>query len=182
MHLITIEEINQDSLNDFIEYLKIHLSENGDDNRFFLPLSKEQSKFSSEWEEKFKNGLGKKFGETGWRKLWIGLNQENKIVGHIDIRSRNELNTGHRVLLGMGTDRNFRNLKVAQRLLAFVIKYCKDHSEISWLDLEVMTSNIPAIRIYEKTGFEVLSSVDDMFRIEGRSYGYASMTLNLDPK
>jgi len=179
MHAIKIEELGEENFNRFLDYLKIHLSENGDNNLFFLPLSKEQSKFNPEWEDKFRIGLNKKIGETGWRKLWLAINQDDKIVGHIDIRSRNELNTEHRVLLGMGTDRNFRNLKIGQRLLHFVINYCRNEPKISWIDLDVLAINIPAIRMYEKMEFQLLSTINDMFRIQNQSYDYKSMTLNV---
>ncbi|MFK8057985.1 MAG: GNAT family N-acetyltransferase [Saprospiraceae bacterium] len=180
MHAISIEELKDENLDQFLAYLKVHLSENGDNSLFFQPISKAQSKFSPDWETKFRVGLRKEFGEKGWRKLWIAINEENQIVGHIDIRSRNEPNTGHRVLLGMGTDSKFRNLKIGQRLIAFVIAYCKNQPDISWLDLEVLTSNIPAIRIYKKLEFQILGSVKDMFRIENQSYDYTSMTLNVE--
>jgi len=180
MHLIKVEELGEENFNNFIDYLKKHLSENGDNNLFFLPFSKEQSKFSQEWEDKFRIGLSKKIGEIGWRKLWVAINEEDKIVGHIDIRPRNELNTEHRVLLGMGTDTNFRNLKIGQQLLSFVINYCKNQSKICWIDLEVLAINITAIRLYEKMEFQLLSSVKDMFRIQSQSFDYKSMTLNVE--
>lgn len=180
MHAIRIEELSKEDLKDFLDYLSVHLSENGDNDLFFLPLSKEQSKFTNEWAKKFREGFDKKRGEIGWRKLWVAINQDNQIVGHIDIRLRKEPNTAHRVVLGMGTDRNFRNLKIGQQLLHFVIDYCKNDSSISWLDLDVLGVNSPAIRVYEKLGFYLLSDVQDMFRIEGKSYGYKSMTLNVD--
>jgi len=42
-----------------------------------------------------------------------------------------------------------------------------------------MSNNIPAVRMYEKRKFQVLSRTVDMFRIGGVSYGDASMTLNV---
>jgi len=179
MKSISVEEIREEHLNGFLKYLKTHLSENGDDNTFFLPLTKEQSKFSEEWEIKFKDGMNKTMNEVGWRKLWVALNQDGKIVGHIDIRSRNELNTEHRVLLGMGTAINYRKLKIGQQLLLFVIDYCKNQSKISWIDLEVLANNTAAIGLYEKMNFELLSHVKDMFRIQNKSYGYNFMTLHV---
>ena len=180
MNSIRVEEIGEENLNDFLNYLKSHLSENGDSNSFFLPLTKEQSKFSKEWKTKFKNGMNKAMYEFGWRKLWVAINQEDNIVGHVDIRSRNELNTEHRVLLGVGTDLNYRKLKIGQQLLTFVIDFCKNQPKISWIDLEVLANNIPAIRLYEKMNFELLSNVNDMFRIQNKSYDYNSMTLNVE--
>ncbi len=177
--MIKIEEFRNEDMNMFLDYLTIHLSENGNNNFLFQPLSKEQSKIGRELEEKFNIGFNRNFGDAGWRKLWLARNQENEIVGHIDIRSRNELNAEHRVLLGMGVDNNYRNLKIGQRLIEFVIAYSKNQPKISWIDLEVLTTNIPAVKLYEKMKFQVLSNTVDMFRIEDISYDYTSMTLNV---
>jgi ribosomal protein S18 acetylase RimI-like enzyme len=66
----------------------------------------------------------------------------------------------------MGVDSNFRNLKIGQTLLEFIIDYCTNNSKISWIDLQVLTDNIPAIRLYKKMNFEQLSITKDMFRID----------------
>ena len=179
--MISIKELHKDKLDDFFQYLKIHLSENGQKGApLFQPISKHQSALSDEWKEKFENGLNKRNEESGWRKIWIAINQEEKIVGHIDIRSQNQLNAEHRVLLGMGVDSSFRNLKIGQNLLEFIIDHCKDNRKISWIDLQVLTNNIPAIRLYKKMNFEELSVTKDMFRINNISYDYTSMTLNVE--
>jgi ribosomal protein S18 acetylase RimI-like enzyme len=124
--------------------------------------------------------MNKKNGEIGWRKVWVAINEESNIVGHIDIRSQNQLNTEHRVLLGMGVDSNFRNLKIGHELLKLVIDYCRNNHKISWIDLQVLTNNIPATKLYKKMSFEQLSVTKDMFRIDNISYDYTSMTLNVE--
>lgn len=179
--MIVIKELDSERLEDFFQYLTIHISENGQNRtNLYFPLSREQSILSNDLMIKFKEGLNKVIGESGWRKVWVALNQENKIVGHIDIRSNNQLNSEHRVLLGMGVDIKFRSLKIGQRLLEFIIEYCRNNPKISWLDLEVMTKNIPAKSLYEKMNFEHLSTTKDMFRINNISYDYTSMTLNVE--
>jgi len=80
----------------------------------------------------------------------------------------------------MGVDSQFRKLKIGQQLVQFVIDYCKKQPDINWLDLDVMSNNIPAIRLYEKLEFQVLSRTDDMFRIEDVSYGHTAMTMNVE--
>lgn len=179
--MISIKELSKDKLEDFFQYLKIHLSENGlNGTTLFQPLSKQQSALSNEWKLKFEEGMNKEFNEIGWRKIWIAINKENIIVGHIDIRSNNQLNAEHRVLLGMGVDSNFRSLKIGHKLLEFIIEYCRRNRKISWIDLEVLTNNIPAKSLYEKMNFEQLSVTKDMFRIDNISYDYTSMTLNVE--
>jgi ribosomal protein S18 acetylase RimI-like enzyme len=179
--MILIKELDNERLADFFQYLAIHIAENGQNKTdLYFPLSKEQSVLSNELMIKFKDGMRKEIGETGWRKVWVAFNEKGKIVGHIDIRSNNQLNSEHRVVLGMGVDINFRNLKIGQSLLEFIIEYCRKNPKISWLDLEVMTKNIPAKRLYEKMNFEHLSTIKDMFKINNISYDYTSMTLNVE--
>lgn len=179
--MIVIKELDSESLEDFFQYLTVHISENGQDGAsLYFPLSKEQSKLSHELMMKFKEGLRKNIGEPGGRKAWVACNQEGKIIGHIDIRSNNQLNSEHRVLLGMGVDINFRCLKIGQRLLEFIIEYCRKNPQIAWIDLEVMTKNIPAKKLYEKMNFEHIGTIKDMFRIDNISYDYTSMTLNVE--
>ncbi len=179
--MISIKELNKDKLEDFFQYLTIHLSENGLNGKtLFQPLSNQQSTLSNEWKLKFEEGMNKECDEIGWRKIWIAINKENKIVGHIDIRSNNQLNAEHRALLGMGVDSNFRSLKIGHKLLEFIIEYCRRNHKISWIDLEVLTNNIPAKSLYEKMNFEQLSVTKDMFRIDNISYDYTSMTLNVE--
>lgn len=179
--MIKIGEIKREELDLFMEYLNEHLSENGKGEKtLFQPLDQEQVKITTTWKEKFEMGILKKFAEKGWRKLWIATNKEKQIIGHIDIRSYNELNTSHRVLLGMGVHSSFRKLKIGQKMLELVIDYCRKQLKISWLDLEVITTNTPAINLYKKMGFQHLSNTVDMFRINGISYDYTFMTLNVD--
>lgn len=179
--MIFIKELDKERLEDFFQYLTVHISENGlHETILYFPLSKEQSVLSNELKTKFEDGINKKIGENGWRKCWIALNEENEIVGHIDIRSNNQLNSEHRVVLGMGVAINFRMLSIGQKLLAFVIAYCKKNQQISWIDLEVMTNNIPAKRLYEKMNFEHLHTIKDMFRINNISYDYTFMTLRVE--
>jgi ribosomal protein S18 acetylase RimI-like enzyme len=181
--MINIEQLKIEGLNKFFDYLTIHLSENGTNNTpLFLPLTKDESQINEGWKEKFIIGLNQNSGNPGWRKLWIATNQENQIVGHIDIRGHHDKNTAHRVLLGMGVDSRFRKLNIGQRLVEFTISYCKKESQICWIDLQALTNNLPAIHLYKKMGFQEQAVFTDMFRIDNLSYDYTAMTLNVDSK
>lgn len=48
---------------------------------------------------------------------------------------------------------NFRNMKVGQALINALLGHCSK-SHLNFLSLEVRCSNIPAIRLYEKCGFQ----------------------------
>ncbi len=178
--MIIIKELEIEKLEDFFEYLTIHISENSQNSTYlYFPLSKEQSTLSDELKIKFKEGMSKEMGEKGWRKAWVALNK-SEIVGHIDIRSNNILNSEHRVLLGIGVDINFRGLNIGQKLLEFVIEFCKTNNKISWIDLEVMSNNKPAKKLYEKVGFQQIYEIKDMFRIDNKSFNQTFMTKNVE--
>lgn len=176
-----ITELTKERLDNFFQYLARHISENGlNGTDLFVPLTLQQSQLSDELKSKFEDGLEKEFGENGWRKTWLAINEENNIVGHADIRNNNQLNAGHRVVLGMGVDNNYRRQKIGFNLLEKIINYCKGNPKISWLDLEVISSNTKAKNLYEKIGFRQVGLTEDMFRIDTISYDYISMTLNVE--
>lgn len=178
--MITVSELPEERLEEFFQYLSVHISENAQEgNIIFLPLSKAQSILTESLKEKFVEGLDKAFGEMGWRKVWVAINTDAQIIGHIDIRHHHQPLAEHRVLLGMGVDSRYRNLKIGQQLLETVIDYCHNHPKIVWLDLEMMANNHPARKLYEKMGFQLTGETTDMFRIDGISYDYTSMTLNV---
>jgi ribosomal protein S18 acetylase RimI-like enzyme len=179
--MISIDALSPERLDAFFQYLAAHIAGNGLDGApLSYPLSREQSVLSGGLRSKFADGMHKAWGEPGWRRAWVAISGEHRIAGHIDIRSADQLNAEHRVVLGMGVDREFRGQKIGQRLLEQVISSCRADPRISWIDLQVMEQNIPATRLYEKMQFEQLGVTRDMFRIGGVSYGYSSMALNVE--
>ncbi len=64
--------------------------------------------------------------------------------------------------------------------LEHVIEYCTHDPRITWLDLELLSNNTPAKRLYQKMRFQELSTKVDMFRIGDDSYDYTCMTLKVD--
>lgn len=178
---MTITELSKERLDDFFRYLERHLSENGANGAsLFLPLSRERSTLTSELRSTFEGGLEREFGEHGWRRTWLAMDHANKVIGHVDIRSHAQLNTGHRVLLGMGVDRDHRRQKIGSGLLLHVIDHCRRDPRISWIDLDVISTNAKAIALYDKAGFGHVGTTQDKFRIDSISYAYSSMALNVD--
>ncbi|NME72166.1 GNAT family N-acetyltransferase [Flammeovirga aprica] len=178
--MISIQEFKEAELDNFIDYLTEHLSENGKDgNTLFQPISREFGINVSQLRDKFKVGLIRSYGEPGWRKLWLAKNNQDEIVGHIDIRSYPDQNSSHRVLLGMGVESNHRRMGIGLQMLEYVIHYCDETDRINWLDLQVMSNNQKAINLYSKKGFMEVGKIDDMFRIDNVSFGSTSMTLDV---
>jgi ribosomal protein S18 acetylase RimI-like enzyme len=130
---------------------------------------------------RFEQGISTTFGESGWRRLWLAVDNDGQIVGHIDIRSHPESNTTHRALLGMGVDRNSRNQGLGLSLLDEMFTFATSQTELEWIDLWVLSSNSAAKALYVKAGFELGGELPDMFRIDGVSQGYTLMTRRIDP-
>lgn len=178
--MIKIVALTEKYFKPFFKYLNQHISENKTTSaQLFLPLTRAQSQLDSDWKKKFECTLKENNQVKNWRKMWIALNPQNKIVGHIDIRPHGEANTQHRVLLGMGVHCDYRNQKIGQQLIEHIIEYSKNNPGISWIDLHVLTNNQPAIALYEKMKFHKNGLIVDMFRIDHNSYDYTSMTLNV---
>jgi len=152
------------------------LSDNGDgETALFQPMSREQSYLSDKMKLSFLQGLQLEIGQLGWRKLWLAFDKE-KIVGHLDIRSHPMKYTGHRALLGMGVDRLIRKTGLGGRLLTSMLSWVEKNTEIEFIDLCVLSSNLAAQRLYLRNGFEKSGEIEDMFRINGQSLSHTMMS------
>ncbi|MDO6709072.1 GNAT family N-acetyltransferase [Photobacterium sp. 1_MG-2023] len=172
-----VVEAEQSDLESFFVYLENQLSENGNGEiPLFQPMSREQKEVPEPTKEKFIQGFTHPFGDTGWRKLWVVKDTSGSIKGHIDLRHHGDENRSHRVLLGMGVDATCRKQGLGQRLIDAVINFCEEKSEIDWLDLCVLSENIPAKNLYLKTGFSVVGEFKDQYRIDGLSVSETAMT------
>lgn len=174
---ITIEPISPEAFDDFAVYLNDHLSDNGRPGGIhFQPLPHSESKFSLEKSNAFREALSLPVREGRWRRLWGAFTPQHKLVGHIDLRANPELLASHRCLLGMGIDRGFRKLGIGQRLLQHAEEWAASLDGIEWIDLQVLSINAPAIRLYTRAGFIKTGEIPDMFKIDGKSLAFTSMS------
>ena len=172
-----VVEAVQSDLDSFFVYLKNQLSENGNGEiPLFQPMSRAQREIPESTKEKFVQGFIHEFGDSGWRKLWVSKDSSGSIRGHIDLRHHSDASRPHRVLLGMGVDVSCRKQGLGKKLIETVISYCQKNTEIDWLDLCVLSENIPAKNLYLKTGFSVIGEFKDQYRIDGLSVSETAMT------
>ena len=99
------------------------------------------------------------------------------MFGHIDLRHYGEEYKFHRVLLGMGVDSSLRKQGLGVELIKCVTEFCNESPSIDWLDLNVLSNNLPAKNLYLKCGFEVIGDVPGCYLIEGQSVSETMMTL-----
>lgn len=75
-----------------------------------------------------------------------------ELVGWCDIRPRAEPGFTHTGRLGMGVRADYRRRGIGRRLVAATIEEARTFGLLR-VELEVFSSNIPAIRLYESLGF-----------------------------
>jgi RimJ/RimL family protein N-acetyltransferase len=85
--------------------------------------------------------------------VFIALENE-KIIGMIDGQIRSNLQVNHNCEIGMSILKKYRRKGIGKQLLTRLIDWAKSKS-IQRLELEVMSHNIPAIKLYESHGFIV---------------------------
>ena len=167
----------QKELVNFFPYLNDHLSDNGIGNTtLFQPMSKSESKLTDSMRLRFSDGINTDLGLPGWRRLWVAIDDNKNVVGHIDIRSHPENHTDHRALLGMGVDRTTRKQGLGKRLIQSMLEWVSNESSIEYIDLWVLSNNIAAKTLYSRTGFEKRGEIVDMFRIDDVSLSYTLMS------
>ena len=172
-----IRPVERDDLPALFAYLDDHLRDNGQGGTpLFQPMGRAESGFPVEKRASFVVGLGADPGAPGWRRAWFALDEQGHICGHIDLRARLEQPARHRCLLGMGVHRDWRRQGLGERLLAAALGWARGQPGIAWVDLEVISSNLAARRLYERCGFSVTGAIDDLFRIDGEQLGYVYMT------
>lgn len=165
-----IRLLEEGDLADFFVYLDRHLSQNGKHGSpLFQPLSREVSGFSQEKQNSFSKGLKIPIGTLYWRRAWALLDSDAQIIGHVDLRGLPTSYSEHRALLGMGLIQEQQGKGMGEKLVTFAIDWLKANDGFEYLDLSVLSNNIPAIKLYEKVGFKVVGEIPDRFRIDGNS-------------
>jgi len=178
---VRIEVLDGPGFEEFLRYLGDHLTDNGRDGAYFMPLPRAESAVlpADKWQS-FRNGLDVAAGEAGWRRAWVARDARGRVVGHVDLRTHPDAHTGHRCLLGMGVDRDHRRLGLARKLLVQATQWAIDQG-LRWMDLRVLSSNEAAVALYRAEGFQMQGGTPDMFWIDGQSLGYLFMAKKLAP-
>jgi len=177
----TIAPLSAQQFAEFQAYLNAHLAENGSpETGYFQPQPSGQAEFPAERAAAFERGLGMAVGEAGWRRAWLARSAtDGAIIGHVDLRAHPMPHVEHRAQLGMGVHANARRQGLGQALMRHACDWARSHSALDWIDLQVLSSNPAAQRLYQGMGFVICGERADLFRIDGLSLGDLSMCLRL---
>lgn len=179
-HSMVVRSVGQSDLAAFFTYLDEHLRDNGASGApLFQPMPRAESRLPEQKRTDFESGLATPLGQRCWRRAWIAVNANGAIAGHFDLRARPEAAATHRALLGMGVHRDYRQQGLGLRLVNEAIDWARRQPELAWIDLEVLSVNEPARRLYARAGFAVTGEVHDLFRLDGAKLAYTYMSCAL---
>lgn len=178
--MTSIEQLTPDDFTLFLAYLNDHLSDNGRESTgYFQPLSRDDSRFPADKVDAFRAGMRIAVGAPGWRRVWVARDADGRFAGHIDLRAHVERYATHRCLLGMGVDRGQRKAGLGGMLIAHAQSWAHQCARLEWIDLQVLSSNTPAVNLYLRNGFHKTGEIDGMFEIDGQRFSYTSMSKRL---
>lgn len=85
------------------------------------------------------------------------------------------------ILGGMYVDPLYRGFGLGKKLLSTMLHNLKKVSHLTALQLKVVTTNIPAIRLYESFGFSVWATEKKALLHDGNFFDQHHMMLSFDP-
>ena len=105
---------------------------------------------------------------------------DGRIVGNLGISVSDRPQTCHRASLGMSVLRPFRGRGIGSRLLDTAIDWCQSRS-LRRLELEVLSNNPRAQRLYERKGFVVEGRKMGAVEVDGEFVDAVLMCRFLSP-
>jgi ribosomal protein S18 acetylase RimI-like enzyme len=172
-----IRAIAVEQFDSFVAYLEDHVRDNGRDGTpLFQPRPRNVTRLEEDKMASFRAGLQLAIGEAKWRRAWAAFDGSDAIAGHVDLRATPDACAEHRALLGLGVHRDHRRRGLGKTLVEHVLEWARRESELEWIDLSFLSSNLPAERLYRGLGFDHVATVADMYRIDGESVANVLMT------
>lgn len=87
----------------------------------------------------------------------------NQIIGLCNARSFADIKRKHRASLGVTLHPDFRGLGIGRKLMEVLIEKMKTFTDIKIIELDVMTKNEQAVKIYQGLGFKKVGILPNAF-------------------
>ena len=173
-----IKILTLDDLDGWLKQSEILSSESGEGNIYFGAYSIYEPYPIDEIMKNTIERWTKSINTPGWRRAW-GVFDSNKMIGSADIAGGDLPTSLHRVDLGIGIMKEYRNLGLGTELLNMIIKWCKEQPSIFWIDLGVFSGNEIAKKVFEKVGFQEIGYKKDAWFVDGNSICETSMSISV---
>ena len=102
----------------------------------------------------------------------------DRVVGWVDIFPDDNPRLSHRGTLGMGVLREYRGQGIGERLLTAALAKAAEFG-LEKVELNVYTSNIGAIALYRKMGFQQEGLIKKYRKLDGRYFDSLVMAVDL---
>ena len=149
---------------DYATYIVRHLGESGKNGMpVFTPGARPGRE---EIRENARVRWARTLDEPNWGRAWLLMRTDGsaEVVGHIELRGGRILPEMHRATLGMGMLRAYTKRGLGRRLLDAAVGWAREGGALVWIDLGVFAHNTPAIKLYERYGFQREGLRKDAFR------------------
>jgi ribosomal protein S18 acetylase RimI-like enzyme len=175
---LIVRALGEGDVDAFVEHLRLHFDENGRDGTALFTPSPPDQPFDPETRRtSTREGLSAELDSGEWLRAW-GAFSDGVLIGHLDLKARDEPSTAHRAVLGLGVLAPFRGRGVGRALLGEALAWARTQP-LAWIDLYVFAENARAQRLYAAHGFRETGRVVDLFRVAGSSIDDVAMTLRL---
>ena len=115
--------------------------------------------------------------ETNWRRSWA-LMEEKNMIASVDMVGGKVSSSLHRCMLTMGVSKDFRGRGLGKRVLQFAVHWAREN-HLSFVDLCVLDTNIPALGLYRSFGFIEIGRKENAFYIYESNITEIQMTLEI---
>ena len=119
-----------------------------------------------------------KFKEKDWNNRTWTKNSDtvfaldnNKLVGMVAYFVVDRLSQRHIAnVVGMYVKEEYQNQGVGKKLLEAIFKKIKERGGVTKIKITVVTTNKPALKLYEKVGFKKTALLKKELKINGKYY------------
>jgi len=164
---VEIRAVTAADLEPFLRHLERQLSESGQGGLpVFSPFPRGGHPRVDQLRPPREAGLARTLDEPGWWRMWAAWDGR-RVVGGCELAGGVVTSELHRASLILGLERSHYGRGLASRLLEAAIAWAEGEPLLAWIYLTVFTNNAPAIRLYERFGFERRGVIEDRFRVDG---------------
>ena len=112
------------------------------------------------------------------KNLMLIAELDGEIVGNASVERERVPRYSHRAELSVVVKKKYWGNGIGSRLLELLIDFCRN-SGVEILYLEARADNARALDLYRKFGFSLIGNYKNFFKIDGKYYDAALMTLEI---